>query len=886
MSPSVWPFVGRTDESAALRAALEQTAGAVLRGPAGVGKTTLARQVLEDRLCGRDNNDRGAALHWCVASPSTAAVPYAAVADLLLSIDVDVDPNDATNVLLAARRVVAADTRRHVLFIDDAPLLDPASVVLVCQLLRDGDVTVVATARDGQTLADELGRFVDDRTLAEITVGALSTQECSDILEHVLGGPVADDAVGVLWSRSQGNALFLRELLVAAEAAGVLAWQRGEWRLVGELAVPDRLVDIVSRRVAAVTGPARTALAATAVGEPLPVSVAASLTSPDMVALLEEQRLIEMVAGARLRVAHPLLGEAVRAGLGSAERREIVARLAHELDADGAGMDDHDVLLRWALARLDAEVPVPTATLAKAAQVAFGLLQHDLAVRLAVAALGGDPTDGSAATDLGRGGDAFESMLVLGAARSALLDVDGATQALEAAVGRAASDGQRARSLGRYGLHLCIRAGRVEDGVKVLEEGLDSVTDPEWRAFVEADLAKVHLAAGRAPTMGHRHRDDVVAIANEAIAVGLLSAMAGATEQALQAADTGLALVDEVRGTLPNLHDLLHLARYLALSFAGRAEEAGELAAAELAATEHGRGEPRGMWLAMTAATALHCGDPGEAERRATAAGPHLQRFDFVGGLAAQSHAVHAAAAAQRGEVGRAEQLLDQIDPAWLNDAKVHLHVELAAAWLAAAAGRRDDAAARVVRAGEFALAGGLPLLGALVAHDAVRFGHADLAAPLLGSIAAAAPTSIAVVLAASADAAAADDPRAIVTAAEELVAAGAPGRAAALYADAARRFRRRGSKTEATTAEANAQALTAPGVETVAVAPLLAPREREVAALAAARWPNREIADHLGVSVRTVENTLVKVYRKLGIVRRGELAAALAAAGLASPPE
>ena len=873
MSTSVWPFVGRSDESAALRAALEHGAGAVLRGPAGVGKTTLARQLIANRGHGRpaDRPELGP-VHWCVASASTASVPYAAVADLLLSIDVDVDPSDPTTVLLAARRVVGADARRHLLFIDDAPFLDPASVTLVCQLLRDGNLGVVATARDGQQLADEFGRFLDDRTLADITVGALGRSECADILEHALGGPVADDATDVLWARSQGNALFLRELLVAAEAAGVLAWRRGEWCMVGALTVPERLVDIVARRVAAVSGPARTVLVATAVGEPLPVGVAAAMASQDVVTALEEQRLVEMVAGARLRVAHPLLGEAVRAGLGRTEQRDVVARLSELLDADGAGADDHDTLLRWSIARLDADVPVPIATLTSAAQVAFGLLQHELAERLAEAALAG--------------GDDFENMLVLGAARSARLNVEGATDALEAAVRLADTDSRRARALGRYGLHLCIRAGRMEDGVKVLETGLDTVTDPEWRAFVEADLAKVQLAAGRAPTMGHRHRDDVVAMANEAIAVGLLSAMAGSTEQALHAADAGLTLVDEVRGTLPNLHDLLQLARYLALRFAGRPIEADEVAATELAATEHGRVEPRGMWLAMTAATALHCGDPGHADELAAAAAPQLQRFDFVGGLAAQSMAVQAAAAAQHGEVGRAEQFLEQIDPAWLNDAKVNLHVELAMAWLSAAAGRREEAAARVVRAGEFALAGGLPLLGALVAHDAVRFGRAELALPLLTTVAAAAPSSVAAVLAQSAAAAVADDPKAVAAAAATLAEAGAPGRAAALYRDAARRYRRRSLRAAATEAEAVAQALTPHRSVDRIAPPLLAPREREVARLAATRRQNREIAEHLGVSVRTVENTLVKVYRKLGIARRSELPAALALTGLAADAE
>ena len=52
--------------------------------------------------------------------------------------------------------------------------------------------------------------------------------------------------------------------------------------------------------------------------------------------------------------------------------------------------------------------------------------------------------------------------------------------------------------------------------------------------------------------------------------------------------------------------------------------------------------------------------------------------------------------------------------------------------------------------------------------------------------------------------------------------------------------------------------------------------REREIAALAAKGDSNGDIADQLHVSVRTVETHLQKVYRKLGINSRSELAAAL----------
>ncbi|MFF8848272.1 response regulator transcription factor [Streptomyces sp. NPDC015127] len=55
-------------------------------------------------------------------------------------------------------------------------------------------------------------------------------------------------------------------------------------------------------------------------------------------------------------------------------------------------------------------------------------------------------------------------------------------------------------------------------------------------------------------------------------------------------------------------------------------------------------------------------------------------------------------------------------------------------------------------------------------------------------------------------------------------------------------------------------------------IAPLTA-REREIALLAAARATSKDIASTLNLSVRTVDNHLQRVYTKLGVTTRRELA-------------
>ncbi len=69
---------------------------------------------------------------------------------------------------------------------------------------------------------------------------------------------------------------------------------------------------------------------------------------------------------------------------------------------------------------------------------------------------------------------------------------------------------------------------------------------------------------------------------------------------------------------------------------------------------------------------------------------------------------------------------------------------------------------------------------------------------------------------------------------------------------------------------------LTSPATAPDGASGALTAREREIAELAAAGRTNREIGEALYLSEHTVRNQLVKVFDKLGIARRGELARAL----------
>ena len=71
---------------------------------------------------------------------------------------------------------------------------------------------------------------------------------------------------------------------------------------------------------------------------------------------------------------------------------------------------------------------------------------------------------------------------------------------------------------------------------------------------------------------------------------------------------------------------------------------------------------------------------------------------------------------------------------------------------------------------------------------------------------------------------------------------------------------------------------MSTPALANATVAASLTRRERDIAELAARGLSNREIADRLVVSVRTVESHLAHAFTKLAVNRREDLAELLSA--------
>jgi DNA-binding NarL/FixJ family response regulator len=204
----------------------------------------------------------------------------------------------------------------------------------------------------------------------------------------------------------------------------------------------------------------------------------------------------------------------------------------------------------------------------------------------------------------------------------------------------------------------------------------------------------------------------------------------------------------------------------------------------------------------------------------------------------------------------------------------------LARAWGAAAEGATTEALRLAVAAADLARETGAPAYEVLAWQTAVQFGAETAALPRLTELAGL--SRRAEVARAHARAWADEDGETLLVAASAWTELGDLVAAGDAAAQAAGVHRRRGRHGSALSAAARAAKLAGrsgartPALES-AVRPLpLTVREREIVVLAARGLSNKDIAERLTVSVRTVEGHLYRAGHKLGVSERTALAKVL----------
>lgn len=751
---------------------------------------------------------------WVCGTSAARAIPLAALATLP---DTDWTAGRAESVIV----------------VDDAHLLDEASSAAVARIVSSGAAFALLTVRAGEPVADCLTRLVKDDEVPVLDLSALPDAAIDRLIAHDTGGTVDPARDRRLRRGALGNPLALRELLHGA--------------------VPGGLTELVAARLDGLDTATRRVVELVACGEPVPLDFLERLAAPAAVAAAEDSGLVVCErSGFRVhaRLDHPLFGEVLRSQMAVARFRELHRTLAGQLLA--TPMRRHGDTLLAALWQLEGGRIIRPDLVRDGAREAVGRAGLPLAERLVRAYR--DTVPGPSADRLlaeileyqGRSDEADGLLLDQPPAQPAELldwaiarserlywadgDLAGADQALDTCEGHPTAEAQRA--------FMYVFAGRCAAAAGAVRRVLER-DDAEPRAVTWA------AAAGTASL-----------------------AFLGRHEQAEAIRVRGEAAAAEHATTLPWAWLQVGIGACLGALAGGRASTA-----AAIAADGYARASAEGIpamatgWSLYGGIAAATGGELVTAERLLGEAVAGFTEADTFRQLRC-CLAARAWVAALRGDGRAARSLMDRADR--LDDATNEVFAPWIAGWRAWVAYAERDvpgAIAHARRSAELARAAGMPGVAAMAGYDVIRLGGK-------GEPASGGPEAVTLAVQALAD----GGGRALAEAAEAFALLGLSVQATELALAAATAYRRAGQRGRAGLAAARAAELrrACPDVRTPLVtAPdlgeTLSVRERQVALLAA-RYPSKEVAGRLGIAVATVNNTLARVYVKLGITGRAQL--------------
>ncbi|WP_405877931.1 AAA family ATPase [Streptomyces sp. NBC_01136] len=924
-------LTGRHELLDAARAELTARPGVLFHGPLGIGKSTLVAALTASLAAHVPS--AGTVLH-CSPAEEDAGLPFAGLVDLFARVPESCletlapEPRAAIRAALLrgtepadgrsrlALRVAVLDVLRTlaaagpiVLVLDGLQWLDGFTaevLAFVVRRLSALDVRVVAAERVADGEQPELLRCCPPGT-AELPVPPLTDDEVARLVRAGTGAELPSGVLRAIQDAAAGNPLYALELGRAAALRGPAPTAFGP-----TLPVPRRLRTLLLGRARTLPETTQRTLLVTSAATRPDLTLLCATGLPEPAADLAEAERLGVAttdADGTIRFLHPLLRAAVYADAPEHDRRQAHALLARAI-SEPVEQARH----------LAHAHPHPDEDTARTLMSAAESARRDGALGAAceLAGLAARRTPGD------RPADRDDRLL---ATAEYACDAGQLEEAAKSA-GTVLAESGSARRRVRARLVLLRNAGQALEGAfALIQEGLrDAVGDPEAEAWLHHWAAVRGLLCGELEEAARHARRAArqAAVAGDAeTRIGALATLArvrslvGDPVTAGAALEEALAVAGGADGG-PQSWRLIRMRAILALD-SDRVTEAREQVA-ELQATI---GESAGVEEAMATLVSLtriqvragHCREALHTAARCSRAMAQAAPALYAAALAATTggtaeEARQLAAQAVRASEADGDRLF------LLRALAVLGQAELLAGDPRGAASA-VEALQRVRELGNAMCAADPPLLHwygdlaeALVllgetdeAEDVVREAYARVTADTPGSVLAALERAEGLREAGTGRAkegaarlrAAVDRQRQLplpVELVRSLIALGAVERrsrrrsaARAILGEALQTATRIGAAPLAARARDELSRLDAAARsgEAGAGGPELTPTEARIAQLVGGGATNREVAAKLFISVKTVEGTLSRVYRKVGVRSRTALAHAMAVAVLAS---
>jgi DNA-binding CsgD family transcriptional regulator len=391
--PASSHFVGRHEELQALRSSWEKAAQGsggvvVVTGEPGIGKTRVAEVFAESAqeqgavvLKGRWYESREMppyvgfteALEQLIRLTELAKTlepdPYVSEACRLvpglssmagLTVSAGVSPGRGREYRLweGVARVFDAGAAAAplVVFLDDLHWIDRASASLLSYLggrCADRRILILGAYRDaevqpGHPLLEALAELRHERALNSIVLGGLSRDEVAALTVALTQTDVATEFVDALHEQTEGNPLFVQELVAHLVESGLLGSSDALTPGIRprDLVIPEGVQEVIGRRLSRLSRTCRRVLGGAAViGRQFDLGlleIACDVRGDELLTLIDEAlqaAVLREVSATQYTFAHPLMRGAAYRALSLPAKRTFHQRVGQAMERRSAPGD-------------------------------------------------------------------------------------------------------------------------------------------------------------------------------------------------------------------------------------------------------------------------------------------------------------------------------------------------------------------------------------------------------------------------------------------------------------------------------------------------------------------------------------------------------------------
>ncbi|MGZ4186767.1 MAG: ATP-binding protein [Solirubrobacteraceae bacterium] len=233
------------------------------------------------------------------------------------------------------------------LVLDDLQWADRPTLLLLRHLARASDPARLlilgayrATEATAESFGDALAELKRERLISEIAVGGLSELETAELVQVWTGEAPSHAFAHALHSETEGNPLFIEEIVRHLAEAGVRASEAGA-RELQRFGLPENVKQVIARRLGRLSAQATEWLRVAAViGRDFEASLherVVSLDEDEYLNALDEALsaglVVEAGADASYSFSHALIRETLYEGMSAARRARIHRRVGEALEA-------------------------------------------------------------------------------------------------------------------------------------------------------------------------------------------------------------------------------------------------------------------------------------------------------------------------------------------------------------------------------------------------------------------------------------------------------------------------------------------------------------------------------------------------------------------------